>query len=153
MWKRSAPDVLLMFATQWRRAAVPACRAILWVTPVTDLTCRLVLQQWRLVVDRQQLVGIARKNLQDHNRHNKHVFWTWRSICTGKTLYHEVTVWLPASIQPHSCLYTLSVTIRPVSDSPTIFSLASKSRSLFSLSEKNESDLLLGVPPPKKNLQ
>jgi len=55
---------------------------------------------------------------------------------------------------------------RPVSDSPTVFSLAHRQislvflaerekRSLFSLSEKNESDLLLGVhaPPPKKTLQ
>jgi len=55
-----------MFASQRRRSTVPACGIVLWVTPVPNLTCRLVLEQRRLVIDWQQLIGITWKNLQHH---------------------------------------------------------------------------------------
>lgn len=55
-----------MFASQRCRITVPACGIVLWVTPVPDLTCRFVLKQRRLVIDRQQLIGVTRKNLQHH---------------------------------------------------------------------------------------
>jgi len=59
-------SVPLMLASQWCRTTVAAWRVVLWITPVSHLTGCLVLEQWRLVVDRQQFVGITWKYLHHH---------------------------------------------------------------------------------------